>query len=197
MTKRRTIKDPLWEPMVRVEADPRLENAELLRATGINRDEIEMWQNHTYTVIVGRAVMTKQVEGGEDVTINFVHELAIRRNDRHWPRDWRDFQRIKDQIAGEDVEAMELYPRKDRIMDTANQFYLWCLPPGNIISLFNGLPCGFALGLRMDDPDAPFPHAVQRPFASPDEPGVPWKDWEEKATAFGRDRMEEASESVE
>lgn len=78
----------------------------------------EMWKNHKYTVHVDR-----RDDGSVAV-------LSIRRNDRRAAHDWRDFQRIKNEIAGTDVEAVELYPAEQRLMDTANQYWLWCLSPG-------------------------------------------------------------------
>jgi hypothetical protein len=47
--------------------------------------------------------------------------------------DWRHFQLIKDQLAGPEIEAFELYPARARLMDTANQYYVYCLPPGHIL----------------------------------------------------------------
>jgi hypothetical protein len=35
-------------------------------------------------------------------------------------------QRIKNEILGPEEEAMELYPTESRLMDTANQYHLWC-----------------------------------------------------------------------
>jgi hypothetical protein len=56
--------------------------------------------------------------------------LTIKRNDRHWKHDWRHLQRIKNELLGTDVEAVELYPDEARLVDEANQFHLWALPPG-------------------------------------------------------------------
>lgn len=79
----------------------------------------EMWRNDRYVVMVDRD------PGGGWVTT-----LSIRRDDRKPIRDWRHFQQIKNDIAGLDVEALELFPADDRLVDTANQYWLWCLPPG-------------------------------------------------------------------
>jgi hypothetical protein len=82
----------------------------------------EIWRNDKYVC---------SVERDDD---GHVKELSIRRDDRSWPRDWRDFQRIKNEIAGPEVEAVELFPAESRLYDTANQFWLWCLPPGEKFS---------------------------------------------------------------
>lgn len=51
--------------------------------------------------------------------------LSIKRCDRQPIHDWRDLQDIKNQIVGEECEAIELYPAESRRVDTANQFHLW------------------------------------------------------------------------
>lgn len=57
--------------------------------------------------------------------------LNIRRRDgSHDTRDWRHFQEIKNQLAGPECEAIELYPAESRKVDTSNKFHLWCFPPG-------------------------------------------------------------------
>lgn len=56
--------------------------------------------------------------------------LSIKRYDRRSIHDWRELQRIKNEILGTDVEAVELYPGKVREVDTSNQYHLWAFPPG-------------------------------------------------------------------
>lgn len=102
--------------------------AELARA--------EMWRNDRYIVVVDRR------EDGS------VQELSIRRADRKAVHDWRDFQRIKSEVAGAEVEAFEMYPAESRLMDTANQYMLYVLPPGERI------PAGFVGGRNVQDKDA-------------------------------------------
>lgn len=72
--------------------------------------------------------------------------------------DWRDFQHIKNQICGEEWEAVELYPAESRLKDPSNRFYLWCTPKG----VFN---FGF-VGRTVQDHGSSV--APQRPF--PKEP---------------------------
>jgi len=52
--------------------------------------------------------------------------LSIRRQDRQPARDWRDFQRIKNQLAGPEWTGFELYPAESRKVDGANQYHLFC-----------------------------------------------------------------------
>lgn len=55
-------------------------------------------------------------------------ELSIKTRDRAAHHDWRDFQRIKNELVGEDYEAVEMYPSEKRLVDTANQYYLFVFP---------------------------------------------------------------------
>lgn len=136
---------PEWEARIREVAERYGGDGDGLLAEMRNA---EMWVNDRYTVVVDR------FEDGA------VSHLSIRRNDRKPCRDWREFQRLKDDIAGPDVEAIELYPAAERVVDTANQYHLWCLPPGARV------PAGYEQGLRLEPEDADAATgAVQRPGA--------------------------------
>ena len=54
----------------------------------------------------------------------YVH-LTIRSADGSARHDWRDFQRIKNELVGPETEAVELYPAESRLVDTANHYHLW------------------------------------------------------------------------
>lgn len=41
---------------------------------------------------------------------------------------WHEMQRIKDELAGEDSTAVEVYPPKSEIVDDADMFHIWVLP---------------------------------------------------------------------
>lgn len=49
---------------------------------------------------------------------------------------WREMQRIKDEIAGEDMTAIEVYPPRAEIIDAADMFHLWVLPVPLPFSLY-------------------------------------------------------------
>jgi hypothetical protein len=66
--------------------------------------------------------------------------LSIRHNDRRAVRDWRQFQRIKNELVGEEREAMEIYPAESRLVDEANSYHLWVMPAGQQV------PVGFNEG---------------------------------------------------
>ena len=76
--------------------------------------EETLWINDTYQV-------SRRDTGGGSV------HLSIKRIDQEPVHDWRDLQRIKNELIGPDCEAIELYPAEDRRVDTANQYHLWGL----------------------------------------------------------------------
>jgi hypothetical protein len=43
---------------------------------------------------------------------------------------WRDKQRIKNELFGEDRTAIEVYPTTRDLCDGADAWHLWVLPPG-------------------------------------------------------------------
>lgn len=56
--------------------------------------------------------------------------LNIRRRDGGMFKDWRHFQQIKNEIAGPEREAVEIYPAESRKVDTTNKWHLWVFPEG-------------------------------------------------------------------
>lgn len=60
----------------------------------------------------------------EGVPHDIIH-LSIKNNDRSARHDWRDFQRIKNEIVGPQREMVELYPREANKVDLSNQYHLW------------------------------------------------------------------------
>jgi hypothetical protein len=116
-----------WTPLQRGSFDAAPPSEELIgiamQKLGCDRQEAiaaiekqnsgEVWRNDIYQVMVYR--------WSEDWW-----QLNIRRRDGG-PilRDWRHFQRIKNEIVGEEHEAVELYPAESRLVDTANKFHLF------------------------------------------------------------------------
>jgi hypothetical protein len=54
--------------------------------------------------------------------------VSYHRRDRAPIRDWRVGQRIKNEVCGPEWEAVEVYPAESRVVDTSNEFHLWCAP---------------------------------------------------------------------
>lgn len=82
-------------------------------------DGAEIWVN--------RHVVCKLWRDPSDGSVGHIH---VRRQDRKPLRDWRMMQRIKNELAGPEVEAFELYPAESRLVDSANSYWIWCMKPG-------------------------------------------------------------------
>ncbi len=59
--------------------------------------------------------------------------LSIVNRDRSARHDWRDFQRLKNELVGPEREAIEVYPAESRLVDTNNQYHLFVMPEGAVI----------------------------------------------------------------
>jgi hypothetical protein len=93
--------------------------------------------------------------------------LSIKRNDRHVIHDWRELQRIKNELCDPEREAIEIYPRESRLVDTSNQFHLFVFPEGFTI------PFGYAERMIIDEtPDltSAMRNARQRPWPAGQKP---------------------------
>jgi len=88
--------------------------------------------------------------------------LSIRRNDRAAECDWRILMRIKNELVGPDREAIQLFPGLRRVVDTANQYFLFVAPKGYIFGL------GQFEQEVSDEQWASSVGATQRPFADGD-----------------------------
>jgi hypothetical protein len=58
-------------------------------------------------------------------------QLSVQRFDGEPVKGWDDLQRIKSAIYGPHVEAVELYPDEDRLVDMGNTRHLWIRTDGS------------------------------------------------------------------
>jgi len=87
-----------------------------------------------------------------------IAHLSIKTPDKQARHDWRDMQRIKNELCGPECEAVELYPAESRVVDTANQYHLFVFKE-------HKLPLGFTERLVADGPTENIPHTGrQRPW---------------------------------
>lgn len=113
---------PPWTPLQEVP----LPKEYLEQMPGAEGDRIFM--NSRYQVVVRENAPLKDKSTQQDLGPPMVH-LSIKRLDKAPVRCWRDVQRIKNELVGEEAEGAELYPAEDRLIDTANQYHLYCLRP--------------------------------------------------------------------
>jgi|SRR5262245_26023147 len=90
---------------------------------GETGDADECWHNDVYTVMVRRHRKDPvfHTDGG-------MIQLGISAHHGTACHDWRDFMEIKNQLAGQECEAFELYPSQWRRLDPSNYYTLWCFP---------------------------------------------------------------------
>ena len=77
----------------------------------------------------------------EEVYVNDLYEvnvdydmdiphLSIKNKDKSTFVSWQHKQSIKNDILGEEFEAVEIFPAESRLLNTANQYHLWGFPKG-------------------------------------------------------------------
>jgi hypothetical protein len=124
--------------------------------------DIEVPNEGTATVYANsRYVVIKTTTSPTDSTFPPLVHLSIRRADRAAIHDWRDLQRIKNELVGPKCEGLEIYPAEERLVDSANQFHLWVFHSESF-----RLPIGYRERLVAEGPYRSA--AVQRPW----EPGA-------------------------
>lgn len=144
MTERPTTR---WEPLVRKDTDPDFETnpvqIEMYEKYGIEMHD-EVWVNDRYQVVVRYlhpAENREDLPRGRDGMLH----LSIHRKDRRRLRDWRHLQQMKNEVAGRDRWAVEVFPPETKLVDTSNEYHLWVLPEGE------PLPWAFQQGVVTND----------------------------------------------
>lgn len=111
----------------------------------------EIWGNGKYTVTKHEIYLEDDPDHtGPSMMVLGIHTRTRATIGAH---DWRHFQRIKNEMAGPEREAVEIYPPESELVDTANEYWLWILPEGE------HLPFGFRDGRQIQDA-AKQPHRV-------------------------------------
>lgn len=106
---------PNWTPFARAHLSA------ATRAKMPDAKEQEVWRNSRYQVHVSRNVPNGFGAGVIWLSIKNVHSPRSR-------HDWRDLQRIKNELVGPECDAIEIYPAESRLHDGADQWHLWVFP---------------------------------------------------------------------
>jgi len=64
------------------------------------------------------SVLERKVDGVTHLAVSSLSEIRP---------TWHEMQRIKDDLAGKEATAVEVYPPHDEIVDGANMFHIWIL----------------------------------------------------------------------
>jgi hypothetical protein len=117
MNVRTALISGAWTKMRKRAIDPTAQRV----MTSVGEPINEVWSNDVYECMV--RYLSPQGKSGP------LH-LSIKRLDRGAIRDWRHVQSIKNEVAGPEREAVELYPAESRLVDQANQTHLWVMDEG-------------------------------------------------------------------
>lgn len=89
-------------------------------ASGWCRDIRRVHRNLIYVVLV-RPLQLPDGTG---------HHLAIRTASQAEP-PWRDKQRIKNELFGDESLAVQVMPAESQLVDAADMYHMWILPEGS------------------------------------------------------------------
>lgn len=90
-----------------------------------------IWTNETYQVNHYAGKQANFIIHLNEIDKNYkdkIDYLSIKRRDKKAIHDWRDLQEIKNFVVGSEREAVELYPKESRLVDSANQYHLFVFP---------------------------------------------------------------------
>jgi hypothetical protein len=118
---------------------------------GYDEDKDGLFYTNSHYLVFVREMVSQY----PDKLPNGLH-LSMRTRENDTRHDWREMQRVKTELAGPTWEGLEIYPAEDRIVDTANQYHLWCFP-------FT-FDIGFQSGLVKTSEEAAATGATQRSF---------------------------------
>lgn len=93
-----------------------------MQLVGTGPDRATIWENNVYQATLRRYEQGWPLGGGPWA------RAGIWCPDGEARHDWRDFQRIKNDLVGPQWEAIELYPAEERLLDPSNYYSLFCAP---------------------------------------------------------------------
>jgi hypothetical protein len=83
--------------------------------------------DQVFTDEAGEYIVAKHID---PVQPPFAFRFSVRRTDREPIRSWRVLQDIKNEIAGRERTAIEVYPPESEVSDVANIYHLWVFEEG-------------------------------------------------------------------
>ena len=92
--------------------------------------------------------VAKRTVQNVDPNVPAVIHLSIKRLDKEPIHDWRDLQKIKNELVGPEIEMWECYPKESQLVDTANQYHMWGFDTEQKL-----IPFGFSEGRKVIDHD--------------------------------------------
>ena len=99
--------------------------------------DCQVWVNDIYQVNLQNGIQAKHYIHLKENQIEDFLYLSIKRKDKEAIFDIEHLQQIKDELAGENRIAIELYPSQARVLDCANQYHLFVFPEKTFPFEFN------------------------------------------------------------
>jgi hypothetical protein len=91
-------------------------------------ENAETWDNKLYQVHVHRGVAADSLVHVDELKGKCTW-LSIKRLDRKPVNSWQDLQTIKNRLCGTNCDAIQMFPKESRLVNTANQYHLIVTPP--------------------------------------------------------------------
>lgn len=124
-----------------------------------------VYANELYSVFV--RVVPSTYEERELSDDEAMLHVSFHRHDRAAVRDWRHFQAIKNEVAGSERTAIEIFPAESQLVDTSNEYHLWVLPVGY------PLPFAMPEGRVMTQAEGVAEYGVTKARQRDWQPGIP------------------------
>tara|TARA_X000001382_G_C3133071_1_gene167045 strand:- start:201 stop:698 length:498 start_codon:yes stop_codon:yes gene_type:complete len=141
----------MWQSMKKLKKEKQTPTREVVKAVYKDSKKVAI-ENNKKVMTMGqiKALLTETLN--EEVWANDLYECAVRRvsdaqlkddvihlsiknYDRNTEIPWQHKQWIKNEVLGEEYEGLELFPAESRMVNTANQYHIWCLPKGVTIPI--------------------------------------------------------------
>ena len=87
-----------------------------------------MYINEIYVVFVYRGADADKMVNVAELKGKCTH-ISMKRKDKRPMNNWQDMQTIKNRLVGTEIDAIQIFPAESRLMNTANQYHLFCFPP--------------------------------------------------------------------
>jgi len=129
-----------WQPLTKVPSeafpveDPKVV-AVVMKNYGMTEADARTWLREDHEKATYYLNDLYKVQVSPYAPDNAFLHINISRRDGGMFKDWRHFQQIKNEVAGEEREAVELYPAESRKVDTSNKWHLFVFPEGQRINL--------------------------------------------------------------
>lgn len=98
------------------------EPIDLFKAPFIPKGMTRAFRNNRYVVMI--------YDDTETTHGKAIQVLVQRHVDSSIPRHWSEMQKIKNEIFGKEVTAVEYYPSESELIDDHNIYWLWIYPDG-------------------------------------------------------------------